>query len=125
MKISRGDRLRVNHVRVVIHIDDADIERQRLASGNVMNLLDDEALASADIEVVFNGAAIWALTGRSALSAELTPLQARSVVRVACNNSMRKAGISVDQLVPNVIVVSSGISHLVRRQHERWAYIRP
>jgi intracellular sulfur oxidation DsrE/DsrF family protein len=125
MKISRDDRLRVNHVRVVIHLDDADIERQRLASDNVMNLLDDEGIASADIEVVFNGVAIWALTDQSALSAELARLRARGVVLLACKNSMRNAGISVDQLVPNVTVVSSGISHLVRRQHERWAYIRP
>jgi intracellular sulfur oxidation DsrE/DsrF family protein len=125
MKTSRGDRLRVNHVRVVIHVDDADIERQRLASGNVMNLLDDAGPASTDIEIVFNGAAIRSLTGQSVLSAELAPLQARGVVLVACNNSMHNAGISVDQLIPDVVVVTSGISHLVRRQHEGWAYIRP
>ncbi|UQX11249.1 DsrE family protein [Candidatus Mycobacterium methanotrophicum] len=125
MTASGDDRLDVSHVRAVIHVDDADIGRQRLASGNVLNLLDDTAVASADIEIVFNGAAIWALTRQSALTAELARLQARGVALLACNDSMRTAGVTVDQLIPNVTVVPSGISHLVGRQHEQWAYIRP
>lgn len=125
MTASGDGRLDVSHVRAVIHVDDADVERQRLASANVLNLLDDTAVVSADIEIVFNGAAIWALTRQSALTTELAGLQARGVALLACDNSMRAAGITIDQLIANVTVVPSGISHLVRRQHEKWAYIRP
>jgi len=125
MTANRDNLADVDHVRAVIHVDDADPERQRLAAGNVANLLDDTGFASADIEIVFNGAAIGALTGQSALTAGLAGLQARGVVLLACHNSMRTAGITVDQLIPNATVIASGISHLVRRQHEKWAYIRP
>jgi intracellular sulfur oxidation DsrE/DsrF family protein len=112
-------------VRVVVHVDDASPDRQRLALGNVANLLDDVGAALVEVEIVFNGPAISALASRSDLRTDLAALQARGVVLLACNNSMVAAGISREDLTPGVDVISSGISHLVRRQHDGWAYVRP
>lgn len=112
-------------VRVVVHVDDACADRQRLALGNVANLLDDVGDDAAELEVVFNGPAISALTAGSDLMADLSTLQARGVALLACRNSMVAAGISSEDLTPGVAVIPSGISRLVRRQHDGWAYVRP
>lgn len=112
-------------VRAVVHVDDASAERQHLALGNVTNLLDDAGARGAEVEVVFNGPAILALTGTSPLVADLSALRARGVGLLACSNSMAATGLSSADLVPGVTVVPSGISHLVRRQHDGWAYVRP
>jgi intracellular sulfur oxidation DsrE/DsrF family protein len=75
--------------------------------------------------MVFNGPAISALTVESALAADLSALRVRGVGLLACNNSSVAAGLSSDNLLTGVSVIPSGISHLVRCQHERWAYVRP
>ncbi|MGC8627077.1 MAG: DsrE family protein [Acidimicrobiales bacterium] len=120
----KGPSLREG-ARAVVHVDDADLQRQRLALGNVANLLADTDMAGARVEVVFNGPAISALAVGSVLAADLSALAARGVGLLACSNSMAAAGISNAGLVPGVTVVPSGISHLVRRQHDGWAYVRP
>lgn len=77
------------------------------------------------IEVVFNGPSISALILGSKWAPEVAELTARGVGFVACSNSMTAARISSSDLIPGVTVVPSGISHLVRRQREGWAYVRP
>lgn len=112
-------------VRVVVHVDDGSAGHQRLALGNVANLLNEVGADAVGVEVVFNGPAIYALATSSELSAELSSLQTRGVELLACNNSMVAAGISSSDLLSGVTVVPSGIAHLVRRQHAGWAYVRP
>jgi len=112
-------------IRVVVHVDEASGDRQRLALGNVANLLNDIGEDLAVVEIVFNGPAISALRAGSELLDELSALRTRGVGLLACNNSMVAAGISSDDLLPGAVVVPAGISHLVRRQQAGWAYVRP
>lgn len=112
-------------LRVVVHVDEASIDRQRLALGNVANLLNDLGDANAEVEVVLNGPSISAATKGTELSGGLKLLGARGVTFLACSNSMHAAGIEVGDLDDVFGVVAAGITHLVRRQHEGWAYVRP
>lgn len=112
-------------LRVVIHVDDPSLDRQRLALGNVRNLLDDVGEDGVVVEIVFNGPAISALTMGSDLSSELVTLQTRGVDLLACHNSMVRAALERGDLIVGATVVPSGISHLVRRQYDGWAYVRP
>jgi len=112
-------------LRVVVHVDEASVDRQHLALGNVANLLDDIGPIGAEVEIVFNGPAISALTAKSALVEDLSALRARGVGLLACNNSMAAAGLSSGDLMIGVTIIPAGISHLVRRQHDGWAYVRP
>jgi len=120
MPAQRDDRL-----CVVVHVDEASVNRQHLALGNVANLLDDVGPAGAEVEIVFNGPAISALTVESALVEDLSALRTRGVGLLACHNSMAAAGFSSGDLMIGVSVIPAGISHLVRRQHDGWAYVRP
>lgn len=111
--------------RVVVHVDEAGVDRQRLALGNVGNLLADVGAANVAVEVIFNGPAIFALRAGAALAPELAALHARGVDLLACHNSMVATGLDPQDLLAGVTVIASGISHLVRRQGEGWAYVRP
>jgi len=50
---------------------------------------------------------------------------ARGVIVAACENSMRSAGVTAEQLADGARIVPSGIAQLVRRQRDGWAYVRP
>ncbi|MHB8556203.1 MAG: DsrE family protein [Candidatus Dormibacteria bacterium] len=111
--------------RAVIHLDEAGPDRQRLALGNVANLLDDRDPAPVTVEVVANGPGVGAVVLTSPVAVEVGSLLARGVAVLACANSLRSQGIAPSELLEGVGVVPAGISHLVRRQLEGWAYVRP
>ena len=65
-----------------------------------------------------------ALTGSPAGDA-LAEAQTAGIRLRVCRNSMRSAGVDDDRLAPGAVVVPSGVGHLVARQFEGWAYLRP
>ncbi len=113
--------------RVVVHVDDDIPDRQRLAVGNISNLLDDrgENRDRLVVEMVANGPGISAVTSGSTVTADVAALLARGVIVLGCANSLSARGLTPADVLPGVRVVPAGISHLVRRQHEGWAYVRP
>jgi intracellular sulfur oxidation DsrE/DsrF family protein len=111
--------------RVVIHMDDDRPERQHLALGNVVNLLNDIGDRSVDVEIVVNGPAISSAAAGSPLRDHFAALHGRGVRLIACANSMKTADMSKKDMATVFEIVPAGISHLVRRQHEGWAYVRP
>jgi len=74
--------------------------------------------------VVHGPALTVALTG-APTAAALSDLLARGVIVAACENSMRSAGVTAEQLADGARIVPSGIAQLVRRQRDGWAYVRP
>ena len=43
----------------------------------------------------------------------------------ACENTMRNQKLTKNELLPNVGFVKAGVTALMMRQSEGWAYIRP
>ncbi len=74
---------------------------------------------------MFNGPVILAVTATSGLVPDLSMFRTRGVLLLACNNSMAAASLSGTDLMPGLTVIPAGISDLVRRQHDGWAYVRP
>lgn len=109
---------------VVFHLDEADPARQALVLGNMVNLLA-ELGGDTPLELVANGPGLEALLLAAPLADQVGRLVDRGVSVVACANTMRQRGVSVDRLLPGVRVVPSGVGQLVRRQREGWAYLRP
>lgn len=44
---------------------------------------------------------------------------------VACQNSMNKFKLTIDDLFPGITAVPSGVGELVKRQKEGWIYLQP
>jgi|ACXJ01.1.fsa_nt_gi Uncharacterized conserved protein, COG1416 len=110
---------------VVFHVDEDSLERQRLALGNVLNLLNDLGNNRVDVEVVFNGPAIISASRTSTLAIEFKRLRIKGVKFLACANSMEYARMKKEDLDDAFTMIPAGISHLVQRQCEGWAYVRP
>lgn len=109
---------------VVIHLDEADPAKHAAVLRNVSNLMD--ALEpGTDIELVVHGPGISILLPDSAHRETVRALQHRGLTVDACRNTLRNERIDPDQLMPDSVIVPSGIAHLVILQGEGWAYVRP
>jgi intracellular sulfur oxidation DsrE/DsrF family protein len=109
---------------VVFHINSQDDNSRSITLANVANLLDDTG-DQAQVEVVFNGPAVVHLLKQSSSASQIRDLAHRGVLFVACANSLRAQNLSASDLLAEVKIVPAGVTHLVRRQQEGWAYIHP
>jgi intracellular sulfur oxidation DsrE/DsrF family protein len=109
---------------VVVHLDEADPAKHADVLRNVSNLID--ALEpGTDIELVVHGPGISILLPDSPHRETVRTLQHRGLTVDACRNTLRSEHIDAEQLVADTVIVPSGIAHLVIRQREGWAYLRP
>lgn len=109
---------------VVVHLNEADPGAQAAVLRNVANLR--QELGGDDpIEIVTHGGGVDLCTGRTGLGDQVAALQNRGVAVLACQNTMTSRGLTEPDLLAAVGVVTSGVAHLVRRQRDGWAYLRP
>jgi intracellular sulfur oxidation DsrE/DsrF family protein len=79
----------------------------------------------AQLEVVVHGNALSLLVdGKSTQATAIKELQAKGVVFAACENTMKRAKLVKNQLLPNVPTVPMGIGEIVMKQEEGWSYIK-
>jgi len=116
----------VSQYRVVVHLDEVGRARSGLVLANIENLLTDLGESEVRVELVVNGEGILSLLRvPGQYASRLEALAGRGVRLLACASSLRLAGLTADALLPNVEIISSGVGHLVQRQAEGWAYLRP
>lgn len=109
---------------VVVHLDEGDPAKHAAVLRNVSNLID--ALGpGTDIELVVHGAGIAALLPDSPHRKNIRALQERGLTVDACRNTLESENIAPELLLTDAVVVPSGMAHLVIRQREGWAYVRP
>ena len=119
--------------RIVFHLDEADPHRQNLVLNNASNVnryYQDKG-QEVEIEIVTYGPGLTMLIpGKSPVAERVESISQNydNVSFRACGNTHRKmskkAGKEI-QLMPQAEMVPSGVIHLVERQQEGWAYIRP
>ena len=44
---------------------------------------------------------------------------------MACENTMRNTKVQRDEMYGGIGYVDAGVVHIVKRQREGWAYVRP
>lgn len=103
---------------------ESDRERQAAVLRNVVNLL--RALGpNTPVEVVTHGPGLALATGETGLGPSVVQVQQLGVVVCACANTLQSRKLTKEALLPGVTVVPSGVAHLVERQRQGWAYLRP
>lgn len=107
----------------LFHISDNEIWPKTLK--NVLNYLKDVEGKAASIEVVANANAVKAYVEAPDLVLEMEALQKRGITFVACANALQASAIDKSSLPPFVHVVPGAITHLVLKQSEGYAYIKP
>ncbi|KJS86608.1 MAG: hypothetical protein JM58_06545 [Peptococcaceae bacterium BICA1-8] len=110
-------------LNTVFHISDNEIWPKALA--NVKNYLKDIGDNIARIEVVANANAVKAYNEASDLLKEMELLHSRGVLFIACSNALQANSIDESILPTFVNTVPGAITHLVIKQSEGYAYIKP
>jgi len=92
---------------------------------NMDNILQVFAADGVQIEAVFFGKGLSMLLKKNADYAQrLKEASDKGVILAACQNSMRAAKVTTEDLFPFAAQVDSGVAELVRKQEAGWSYIK-
>ncbi|MDJ0322658.1 DsrE family protein [Cryobacterium sp. PH31-AA6] len=112
----------MNNTGLLLHVSGADAIHIQAGIRAAINAR--AQLPTVSIELVIQGPCVTFLATGSVLESELAALGDGLVHILACNNSMRSAGLQADQLPGAVSVVPAAVAHLAARQFTGWAYVR-
>ncbi len=111
--------------RVVFQVSDNDAAKWNLALNNIRNIQQDLGRENVDIELIAYGPGLNMLKLDSAVAARVAETLGNGADVFACENTMRSQKLGKAELLPNISFVKAGVTALMMRQREGWAYIRP
>ena len=110
---------------IVIQVSDNDPARWNLALNNAKNLQDDVGAANVDIEIVAYGPGIGMLKLESPTGSRIADAAKAGIKVTACENTMRGQKLTKDDMLAGISYVPAGVTEIMKKQHEGWAYLRP
>lgn len=113
------------HHKIVIQVSDNDPVKWNLALNNAKNLQDDVGAANVDVEIVAYGPGISMLKLDAPVNTRVTDAAKSGVQMMACQNTMRGQKLTREDMNPAVGYVSAGVTEIMKKQGEGWAYLRP
>ncbi|MGH6627638.1 MAG: DsrE family protein [Burkholderiaceae bacterium] len=109
----------------MIQVSDGDPGKWNLALNNARNLQDDMGAANVDIELVAYGPGIAMLKLDAPTNSRIADAVKAGVIVLACENTMRSQKLVKDDMHPAVGYVPAGVTEIMTKQGEGWAYLRP
>ena len=111
--------------KLVIQVSDNDPAKWNLALNNAKNVQDDVGAANVDIEIVAYGPGIGMLKLESPSASRIAEAMKANVKVIACENTMRNLKLTLDDMQSAISYVPAGVTEIMTKQGEGWAYIRP
>lgn len=111
--------------KVVIQMSDGDAGKWNLALNNAKNLQEDVGAANVDIELVAYGPGIGMLKMDAPTNSRVADALNSGVKILACENTMRNMKLTKDDMHPAISYVPAGVTEIMTKQSEGWAYLRP
>lgn len=111
--------------KIVIQVSDNDPAKWNLALNNAKNLQDDVGAANVDIEMVVYGPGINMLKLESPIGSRVADAMKANVKVVACENTLRAQKLNREDMLPAISYVPAGVTEIMKKQGEGWAYLRP
>lgn len=111
--------------RVVLQVSDADPGKWNLALNNARNIQHDLGKENVDIEIVAYGPGLPMLKADSKVAGRLAQALDDSVALLACENTMHNTKVTKADMYDGIGFVKAGVVHIMQRQREGWAYVRP
>ena len=111
--------------KLVIQVSDNDPAKWNLALNNAKNVQDDVGAANVDIEIVAYGPGIGMLKLESPSAARVADAMKANIKVIACENTMRTQKLTRDDMQSAISYVPAGVTEIMVRQGEGWAYVRP
>jgi intracellular sulfur oxidation DsrE/DsrF family protein len=115
--------------KVVFEVSIDGTEKWQGALRNVENVQKALGAKSTKIEVVTHGKGVGMLLAKTSadnaeLKTKLDQLHAAGVIFAACENTMKREKLEKKDLVELSTTVDSGVSEVIRKQEEGFAYIK-
>lgn len=111
--------------RVVFQVSDNDAAKWNLALNNARNVQADLGKDEVEIEIVAYGPGLAMLRAESPVAGRLAQALDNKVALLACENTMQNTKVDKNDMYGGIKYVQAGVTHLMKRQMEGWAYIRP
>lgn len=112
--------------QVIFHMDENSEGKTNEVFNNLRNLIADLGEENVEVELLTNGTGVMAMRKDNESNAfRIQHLARQGVKFTVCANSLKHLKIATDELVPEAEIVPAGVSELVKKQAEGWAYIRP
>ena len=111
--------------RLIIQVSDNDPAKWSLALNNARNVQQDLGKDNVQIEIVAYGPGLEMLKAESKVADRLAGALDASVGLIACENTMTNTKVKRSEMYGGIAYVKAGVTHLMKRQQEGWAYIRP
>ena len=108
-----------------MQVSDADPGKWNLALNNAKNVQSDLGAGNVAIEIVAYGPGIGMLKAESVVGNRVRDALAAGVKVVACENTMTNQKLTKDDMLAGIGYVPAGVTELMQRQQQGWAYIRP
>jgi intracellular sulfur oxidation DsrE/DsrF family protein len=110
---------------VIFQVSDNDPAKWNLALNNARNVQADLGKDNVQIEIVAYGPGLGMLKADSKVADRLAGALDDSVGLIACENTMQNTKVTREQMYDGIAYVQAGVTHIMKRQREGWAYIRP
>jgi len=111
--------------KVIFQVSDNDPRKWNLALNNAKNVQEDLGKDNVEIELVAYGPGLPMLKLESEVANRVSDALAQGVKILACENTMTNTKTTRADMLPNLSYVKAGVTTLMARQREGWAYIRP
>ena len=111
--------------RVIFQVSDNDPGKWNLALNNARNVQADLGKDNVQIEIIAYGPGLDMLKAESKVADRLAGALDDSIGLIACENTMNNTKVTRAQMYEGIAYVQAGVTHIMKRQREGWAYIRP
>lgn len=111
--------------KVVLQVSDADPAKWNLALNNARNVQEDLGKDNVQVEIVAYGPGLAMLKADSKIADRLAQALDGNIGLMACENTMRNTKVKREDMYAGIGYVDAGVVHIMKRQREGWAYVRP
>jgi len=111
--------------RVIFQVSDNDKARWELVLNNARNVQAELGKSNVEIEIIAYGPGLAMLKAESPVAGGLARALDDSVGLIACENTMKTRKVSRDAMYAGITYVTAGVTHIMKREQEGWAYVRP
>jgi intracellular sulfur oxidation DsrE/DsrF family protein len=116
---------KTDRYKVVLQVSDNDPAKWNLALNNARNIQHDLGKDNVDVEIVAYGPGLGMLKMESKVADRLAQALDNNIGLLACENTMRNAKVGKNEMYGGIGYVDAGVVHIMKREREGWAYIRP
>lgn len=111
--------------KLIFQVTDSQPQKWYLTLSNARNVQQELGRKNVRIEIVVYGPGLDMVLLETEMGEKIDEALAQGISIIACENTMIGHKLTRADMYPGLKYVKAGVVHLMKRQQEGWAYIRP